>query len=266
MGDMKLSRKKVVLRCDDFGSAEGANEAILELAQSGMAKNISILVCGAFAQSGASRLSSLPKEVNLGIHLAINSEWDIVKWGPVAESSKQSVLVDSKGYFLSSSNDLSKKEGLSTELIIDEARAQILKALSWNLLFSYIDEHMVFGFMLTNYTPRVFPDLASRLALLAKEFGLIYLPDLVLLPESPDLPMEPLARWSAQIRAAGPGPTLMPVHPAKSDVIMLQMGDSSTPLGKVAADRDSEYKILKSEAFHQLLREERVELVGYKQL
>lgn len=249
--------KKVLLRCDDFGVAEGANEAIMDLAGMGVARNISIITCGPFVQSGIKGLASLPQEVNLGVHLAITSEWDLIKWGPVGESAKRTALVDSNGYFLPSCGEIAKIEGLPMELIIEEARAQITRALGWSLPISYIDEHMFFGWI---------HDLRPRLAVLAREFGLIYRPDLALLPKSTEFPREHLPRWSAQIQAAGPGPTLMITHPAKSDETARLMGGSTTPLGQVAAEREKEYEILRSESFEELLREQQVTLIGYRDL
>ena len=79
--------KRLLVRCDDFGSAPGANKAILQLAESGLTLNVSVMVCGPEGNKDLKALAQFAPRVALGIHAAVNAEWDTIKWGPVGDKA-----------------------------------------------------------------------------------------------------------------------------------------------------------------------------------
>ncbi len=38
-------------------------------------------------------------EVDMGVHLTLNSEWDGYRWGPISTQNTESGLLDDEGYF-----------------------------------------------------------------------------------------------------------------------------------------------------------------------
>jgi hypothetical protein len=74
----------LVSRADDLGSSHTANVAIAGAAVTGdYIKNVSCMAVGPWIDEGAELLQDR-QNVCLGLHAALNSEWDPLKWGPVS--------------------------------------------------------------------------------------------------------------------------------------------------------------------------------------
>lgn len=96
---MAQSREKagirLIVRGDDMGVSHSVNTAIIDAYQNGIQKNVEVIVPGPWFPEAARLLWENPG-VDVGVHLALTSEWDNVKWRPLTNSPG---LTDSLGYF-----------------------------------------------------------------------------------------------------------------------------------------------------------------------
>ncbi|HMK28503.1 MAG TPA: polysaccharide deacetylase family protein, partial [Terriglobales bacterium] len=79
-------------------------------------------------------------EADLGIHLALNSEWTTLRWRPVSPQPRGSSLLDADGY-LPLTEDRVAKNAKAAEVEV-ETRAQIDKAIAAGIGISHLDAHM----------------------------------------------------------------------------------------------------------------------------
>jgi len=245
--------KKLILRCDDYGSATGANEAYLRLADTGLKFNASILTVGPSAKENLELLSRKAPHIALGIHAAVNAEWDHVKWGPVGDlkRARESGLVDQNGHFHSNPNQLKE---VPPEVVLDEVRAQIRRALDWGVPFSYLDEHMVFSWV---------QNLREPLAAVAREFGLIYRPELPH-PKSGKTDDGLIANWRLGMQAMDNQPHVMVTHPVIDDESTRTFYKAPGGPGSISRERQAEFDALTSAEWREMLAQEEIELITYR--
>src|SRR5688500_19212320 len=93
---------EVLLRLDDVGMNHSVNTAIERVAKTGMPFSVSVMFACPWYQEAVEMLKKYPN-VNVGVHLVLNSEWRNYRWGPVLCKTGVPSLVDSIGYFLHSS-------------------------------------------------------------------------------------------------------------------------------------------------------------------
>jgi len=86
---------RLIVRGDDMGYSHSGNEAILKCYKEGIETSIEVIVPSPWFPEAAKMLADNPN-VDVGIHLALTSEWDNVKWRPVADCPS---LRDADGYF-----------------------------------------------------------------------------------------------------------------------------------------------------------------------
>src|SRR5262249_35019942 len=77
---------------------------------------------------------------DLGIHLALNSEWTSIRWGPVAPADRVPSLLDVDGYLPLLATDVVAKARVREAQT--ELRAQIERARAAGIAFSHFDSHM----------------------------------------------------------------------------------------------------------------------------
>lgn len=136
----KQEEKILLIRCDDIGMSHSVNLAAKELIDAGLKFSTSVMVPCAWFDEAVSILKEA-KNVSIGVHLTLNSEWKNYRWGPVAGVSRVPSLVDSLGYFFPSRAKFFENNP-SVEEVEIELRAQIEKALKAGLNISYLDYHM----------------------------------------------------------------------------------------------------------------------------
>lgn len=86
---------RLIVRGDDMGYSHAGNEAILKCSREGIQTSIEVIVPSPWFPEAVKMLQQLP-DVDVGIHLAITSEWDNVKWRPLSECPS---LTEEGGYF-----------------------------------------------------------------------------------------------------------------------------------------------------------------------
>lgn len=251
----------VLIRCDDLGMCHSVNMAAKKVLETGIPVSMSVMVpCPWFSE--AAEMLKQYKNVSVGIHLTLNSEWKQYRWGPVAGVKTVPSLVDSVGYFFPSRSKLFGNNPKLSE-IETELRAQIDKALLVGLKIDYVDYHMNAA-MQTVETRMIVEKLAAEYKIAISRYydevdveGGYYAPisskqDTMLL----------------KLRTLQPGGTkLFVVHVGLDSPEMAAMEDLNVFGPKeMSKHRQSELNALISKEFQQLLRDPKYRLVNYGML
>jgi predicted glycoside hydrolase/deacetylase ChbG (UPF0249 family) len=86
---------RLVVRGDDMGYAHAGNEAIIECYKNGIERSVEIIAPSPWFPEAVKFLQENPG-IDIGVHLAITSEWDNIKWRPLSDCRS---LKDADGYF-----------------------------------------------------------------------------------------------------------------------------------------------------------------------
>lgn len=86
---------RLIIRGDDMGFSHSGNEALIKCYKDGIERSIEIIAPSPWFPEAVKLLKENPG-VDVGIHLAITSEWDNEKWRPLTDCPS---LRDSDGYF-----------------------------------------------------------------------------------------------------------------------------------------------------------------------
>lgn len=86
---------RLIVRGDDMGYSHSGNEAILKCSKEGIQTSVEIIVPSPWFPEAARMLAENPS-IDVGIHLALSSEWSNVKWRPVSDAIS---IRDADGYF-----------------------------------------------------------------------------------------------------------------------------------------------------------------------
>lgn len=161
--------QELVIRIDDMGALHSVNTASIDTYQNGIAKSVEVLVVGSWFPEAVKMLKENPG-LDVGVHLALTSEWDNVKWRPLTDCPS---LVDENGYFYPmmwpnqgypGRSIMEIKDRFDIREIEKEFRAQIELALKNIPQLTHISGHM----MSTGYDPEV-NELVKKLS---AEYGL----------------------------------------------------------------------------------------------
>lgn len=87
--------QELVIRIDDMGALHSVNVASIDSYRNGIAKSVEVLAVGPWFMEAVKMLQENPG-LDVGVHLAITSEWENVKWRPLTTCP---TLVDENGYF-----------------------------------------------------------------------------------------------------------------------------------------------------------------------
>jgi hypothetical protein len=151
----------LLVTCDEAGSSHAANVGCYDAVREGWATGLSLLVPGPWAREAAARYRG---EV-VGVHLTLNSDWDLLRWGPTTRSPS---LLDGDGGFPRTVQEL--WEHADVDEVRWECRTQIERAILWGFDLSHLGSH------LDALTHR--PEFFDVLLELAVEFSLpLRLPD-----------------------------------------------------------------------------------------
>ena len=126
----------VVVHVDDIGMCTAANEGAVR-ALEGVATCGSIMVpCPAFDE--IARIARGRDDLDLGVHLTLNAEYESYRWGPVAEAVPGLRSPDG-GMWRTTAETV---ENATAEEVDRELRAQIDLALESGIDVTHIDSHM----------------------------------------------------------------------------------------------------------------------------
>lgn len=139
-----------------MGALHSVNAASIDTYHNGIAKSVEVLAVGSWFPEAVKMLKENPG-LDVGVHLAITSEWENVKWRPLTNCPS---LVDENGYFypMMGPNDaypgqsiMENKDRFNINEIEQEFRAQIELALKNIPQITHISGHM----LSTAYSPEV---------------------------------------------------------------------------------------------------------------
>lgn len=136
---------RLIIRGDDMGFSHSGNEALIKSYKEGIQTSIEVLVPAPWFPEAVQMLKENPG-VDVGVHLAITSEWDNVKWRPLTDCPS---IRNADGYFFPMVNANKNYPGQSItenkwklEDIEKEFRAQIETARKAIPRVSHLSSHM----------------------------------------------------------------------------------------------------------------------------
>ncbi len=136
---------RLIVRGDDMGFSHSGNQALVKSYREGVETSIEVIVPSPWFPEAVKLLKQNPR-VDVGLHFAITSEWDNVKWRPLTEAAS---LRNEDGYFyqmLYPNKDYPKQAVMDNKWTIEdvekEMRAQIETAKKYIPQLSHVSGHM----------------------------------------------------------------------------------------------------------------------------
>lgn len=251
----------ILIRCDDIGMCHSVNMAAKQVLETGIPVSMSVMVpCPWFSEAAA--MLKQYKNVSVGIHLTLNSEWKNYRWGPVLGSKAVPSLVDSVGDFFPSRSRLFANNPSLAE-IEAELRAQIQKALNSGLKIDYLDHHM--GAAVQT------PETRAIVEKLAKEFNLgisRYYDEVGIDGWYFTPPQEKADSMFQKLKTLEPGNIKLFVIHVGLDSPEMNVMEDLNPFGpkEMSKHRFGELNGLISPAFQALLKQPKFRLLNYGML
>lgn len=258
-------KTRLIIRGDDMGYTHSGNEALIKCYFDGIETSIEVIVASPWFPEAVKMLRQNPG-VDVGIHLALTSEWENVKWRPLTDGKS---IRDSNGYYYPMVNPNVNYPGQSLKensvLLADvekEFRAQIEMALKLIPQVSHISSHM----NCTNLNEEV-KTLTKKLA---KEYHIdIDLDDYKVIYAGYDGPSktaaEKISSFISRLNKLEAGKTYWFIDHPGIDGDELR---SVFHIGyeQVAADRQGVTDLFTNERVKEVIREKGIELIGYRDL
>lgn len=123
----------VIVTCDGLGVCHATNAGVYSSIREGMGRAAGLLVPGPWAREAAARY----RGEDVGVHLTLNSEHDLIRWGPITYCPS---LLDGDGGFPRTVEDL--WDHADTDEVRRECRAQIERAIYWGFDVSHLSCHL----------------------------------------------------------------------------------------------------------------------------
>jgi predicted glycoside hydrolase/deacetylase ChbG (UPF0249 family) len=270
------SARLLVIHADDLGMNHSVNRATFEALEKGWITSASILVpCPWFPE--VARWAKQHPHADLGIHLALTSEWTDLRWGPVSGASKVPSLLDAHGYFPLDTPDVDQNAKMPD--VEYELRAQIDRAKSAGIPVTHLDMHMagmvssaeLFGVYRRLRDQYQLPLLLETTGTHGPPAGSPVHPDEIIVQHV--ITMEPGVAsnnkawfdwYKAQLAPLPPGVYQLVVHLAYDDEEMRGATWDHPDWG--AAWRQRDLDMVQSTEFRQFLKEQGFVLVTWKDL
>src|SRR5439155_21747285 len=129
----------VIFHCDDVGMSHASNLGAIESLEKGVVTSVSIMMPCPWVPEFANYMKEHP-QLDAGLHLTLNSEWSLYRWGPVAGKAAVPGLCDPDGYLWHPVQETASHA--TPDEVEREIRAQIEKAEAMGLHPTHIDTHM----------------------------------------------------------------------------------------------------------------------------
>lgn len=133
------SARLLIIHADDLGMAHAVNRASFEALTRGWITSASVLVPSPWFPEVA-RFARENPGVDLGVHLALTSEWTTLRWRPLTGGDHVPSLLDADGYLPLLETTVA--EHARPQEVERELRAQIEHAKASGLRITHLDSHM----------------------------------------------------------------------------------------------------------------------------
>jgi len=267
--------KLLIIHADDLGMAHSVNAASIKAFENGAISSASIMVpCPWFAEI-AEYARSHP-ESDLGLHLTLTSEWKYYRWGPVLSRDRVATLLDRNNYLHPTEAEAASRADLRE--VESEIRAQIARAKEFGIQPTHLDSHMgtlyqnkaLFEVLLRVGRENKLPVMISRdLIAGVQNLSSVIGPDDPVIDRiisiGPGVPPEKWEDYYAKaIKGLQPGVTEMIIHLAYNDDEMRAATIDHPDWG--AGWRQRDFDVFTSEKFRQLLRDNNVKLITWREV
>ena len=256
---------RLIVKGDDMAAAHGINVATIDAYRRGVLTTTNVIVPGPWFPEAAKLLRENPG-LDVGVHLALTSEWENVKWRPLTHAPS---LVDPDGYFFAMVHPRAgfpaasslKESSWKLDEIERELRAQIAMAKRHIPSVTYTWNHMGFNSLA--------PDVADLVARLSKEHGLLVPTELGIqmvgrVYESRDSGATKAEKLAAKLETLTPGLWLHIDHAATDDPEMRAYGHRGYEW--VAADRSAVLEAWTSPLVRDAIARRGIKLTNYREL
>ena len=255
----------LLIRGDDMGFSHAANEAIIDSYQNGVMKTVELMPVTPWFTEAVAMLEEHP-DLDVGIHLALTSEWTNLKWRPLTHAPS---LVDSNGFFFPmvwqqghfAPNTSIQKSDWKIDEIEQELRAQIELALKHVPHISHMGGHMGFAGLDSK--------IGAVMDKLSKEYGLDIDMEKYQFNRMPawdqETPYEKrIDVFCDQIQKLTPGYWIFVDHPAYDVPEMRAIHHPGYE--DVAIDREWVTKVFTSEKVRKTIESKGIRLISYKDM
>jgi predicted glycoside hydrolase/deacetylase ChbG (UPF0249 family) len=256
---------RLIVKGDDMGAGHGINVATVDAYKRGVLTTTNVIVPGPWFPEAVKLLNENPG-LDVGVHLAITSEWDNVKWRPLTYAAS---IVDRDGYFFpivaprsNYAPGMSIRESAwKLDEIERELRAQIETAKRHLPHVTYTWNHMGF----TSLAPEVDAlvtrlsreyDLVVPAALGVQRVGSVY--------NGRDPGPVKAEKLAKRLESLTPGLWLHIDHASTDDAEMQAFGHAGYEW--VAADRSANLAAWTSPLVREVITRRGIELVNYRDL
>jgi predicted glycoside hydrolase/deacetylase ChbG (UPF0249 family) len=256
---------RLLIRGDDMGFSHSGNEALIKCYREGIETSIEVLAPSPWFPEAVRLLAENPN-VDVGVHLALTSEWDNVKWRPLTRCPS---LVEPNGYFFpmlrpnkNYPNRALAEHTWNIEEIEQEFRAQIDLVRKHVPRVSHVSAHMG----CTGLSPAV----AAMSRRVAKELGVdIDLDELgvkrISYAGSNDTLEEKLASFIKGLESMQPGGTYWFIDHPGLDTPELR-AISHIGYENVATDRQGVTDLWTHPRVKAFVKERGIQLIAYRDL
>jgi chitin disaccharide deacetylase len=256
---------RLIVKGDDMGAAHGINIATVAAFKQGVLTTTNVIVPGPWFPEAVRLLKENPG-LDVGVHLALTSEWDNVKWRPLTAAPS---IVDEDGYLMpmvqprpgATPGTSLKERSWKLEEIERELRAQLTMAKRHLPHASYTWNHMGFTSLA--------PDVASLVSRLSKEYGLVVPAERGVQPvgriyDGRDSGAVKADKLAAKLETLGPGLWLHIDHASTDDAEMQAIGHAGYEW--VAADRRANFEAWTSPKVREVITRRGIKLTNYREL
>ena len=274
----------LIIHADDLGVAHSKNSASISAWEKNGINSASIMVPTPWFPEIA-HYATKNTDFDLGLHLTLTSEWQFYKWDGVLPSNEISSLLTEKNYFYPTVEEV--VENADPAEIEKEIRAQVERAYNFGLQPTHLDSHM--GTLFSH------PDFFEAYLKIGREYKLPVLVPLNWIEEAifsdettrdrilemaADYPVQvqqvimlnsdtPESEWfeayDEAIRNLEPGLNEILLHPGFDNAEMQAMTRNYYHNFE-AAWRQRDYDYFTSERLKNLLEEEEIQLVTWREI
>jgi predicted glycoside hydrolase/deacetylase ChbG (UPF0249 family) len=255
----------LLVRGDDIGFSHSANVACIESYTNGIMRSVELMPACPWFPEAVKMLKEVPG-LDVGIHLALTSEWANMKWRPLTTVPS---ITDDDGYFYpmvwKNANFPANTSIMEADWKIDEIEQELRAQIELTLKHIPYATHAWIHMGASNLDPQI-GEVMERLR---KEYNL----EISL--ESHGVKRfdgwgdagsldERITNFTDNLKKLKPGIYLFVDHPGIDTPELQSIGH--TGYTNVAQDRDWVTKVLTSEKVKRVIKEQEINLISYKSL